>query len=236
MGLVFEKTEQVTRTVTTGSQARLVQGCAITKSAPGNRESVWVRGDTTIILGCHPEGPEHETEGTCAEWTLEVSPSLLRRATDATLVICCEREYGGLHSGIQGRFAHIFVNDQKVDLVHLLVIPEGHTDYFYRQSERLFWTVAPMRNCNTVYRFGVPIPFLNAKQPVTVRITIDPQVAWDIDYLALIVNHERKKLRAWIPTTLGTVGGFALGTAWDVLVPAEMLKALFERLGSVFGG
>lgn len=231
-----EQVEQVGRVVASGSQGALHSGCAITKHTHGTQPEVWVRSDTTLIIGCHPDGPEKETEASTVEWTLPIDKSQIATATEAALVVCCERVHGGLHSPRQGATAYVFVNGQQVDLIPLLAIPDGYTDYHHREAHPEYSTISPIRNCNTVYRFSIAVPTLKTQSSVMVRLQLDAQARWDIDYIALIVNYTKRRLRPWVHSVIGAVAGFVAGQLWNLVIPEQTWKSLFHRLGSFIGG
>ena len=233
MNFLYEQIEEVIRLTPVGTQATLKKGFATTKSNRGNQPEAWVRSDTTIILGCHPSGSEMETQPSIADWKFEVSPSLLARATETAIVIGCERIHGGLHSGRYGATAQIHVNEHVVDLIPLVVMPEGHNDYFHREVHPELSTIPLLRNCNTIYRFGVPISFLRETTPVVVSITVDPGVKWDIDYMTLIIICSRKRLHSRVQAIFAATGGFIASQILDALVPDGIWKSLFEHLRSL---
>jgi hypothetical protein len=226
-GRFFEDVTVMEPLISKGSEGKVVQGCAIKRDSPGPGQESWVGRDTTLILGCHPDGSSKETEPSAADWTFLIDKRLKSTMDGALVLVGCDRLQGGLHSQRPGARAQVLVNDRVVDDVGLCVIPENHTDYFHRVSSQGIPDVRQIRYCETKYSFSVPADFLNnsdegsVTSPVQTRVSLvlEKGVRWDIDYVVLAVKRTRRKLKSWVVavlfTIVGAVAGLVLTELWN---------------------
>jgi len=208
----FEEVHEIEPIVSKGSEGKVTQGCAIKKGSHGAGQESWVARNTTLILGCHPEGSSKEIEPSAAEWTFSIDTRIKSNIDGAVVIVCCDRRQGGLHSEKLGALVHVKVNDCEVDIIGLKEKPKGYTDFFHRVTNQDIPDVRQIKHCGTKYSFSVPVDFLNCRSDVDIGhekviLVIDKETRWDIDYVVLVVNHTRKKVRSWVIAVIFTIFG-----------------------------
>lgn len=171
-----------------GTAATVETGVAATLTTGANLPSYWFSGDSTLVLGVSPSGPGLPPTETVARWDLTVDASAVSRSQRAFLVLACLRYFGGLHSYREGARADIWLNDRQVDGFALKIIPPGHTDYFHRPPLPDVPCIADFRDCQTLYAWPVQKTSLHSDRPQTVRVRLQPDVHWDVDFVALLLQ------------------------------------------------
>ena len=175
-----------------GSSANILSGLGQTKNNLVGADIGWFAGDSTIII----DGLDMETgqklHHVIATWEIPVDPKIIDRALHGFLVITCLRQFGGLHTEEKGQSVSIYLNEQQIDLFGLEVIPEGHTDYFHRQNRQLdpHWlsSLDPfLASCMTIYHWPIFDVHLVSPQAQIVKVVLESQAYWDIDYVALLL-------------------------------------------------
>ena len=136
-------------------------------------------------------------------------------------MIACVRELGGLH-GKKDKKANIFLNDYPRDQVGLGRQWTGY-DYEHRPSKvpslpQLRDIDPILSSCATIYSWTVHSEHLNEVGRQLARIVVDPEVRWDIDYVALVLCRPRRALRAWVGQTLLVMLGAIIGSIATILL------------------
>lgn len=210
--LLLNYVEDATPTIVHGSTGTVKQGYAMTrKNYIGHHPEEWVSRDTTFLLGCNPEGPDQKPERCAAEWVLPVNPSLVSRSHSASLIICCDRAQGGLHTPNKNDSARIFVNNQSADKVKFKEFLSAHGDYFHRVVYQDIPKISLIESCGTVYLFNFPVAFLTKSGTERVSISLDPRTGWDIDYVVLLLKHTQRRMRPWVVALIFTILGAIFG-------------------------
>jgi hypothetical protein len=170
------------------------------------------------------------------------------------LSIGCVRHYGGLHSSVYNSGAGVAINGRALDYINLRVRPDENSDYFHRPPPpRGAPDLPPFNACATVYIWPVPRPLLDSDSThQLVTVTIDPHVAWDIDYIGFIcdapprifisyshmdariaIDLKRKLvdlgISTWIDTEEIKVGGSLIAHIQDGLSRVQFVCALLSR-------
>ncbi len=220
MSFFLESVEDVRHFSRSGSAAVVTHGTAVTKHNRGVCPPGWASRDTTLILGCDPETGRAQ-EPTSAHWTFRIEDELIRKASCAVLLICCDRDQAGLHTQNRGAQARVSVNADELDLIGLTNIPEGHDDYFHQVAHQDRPAVPLIANCGTVYSFNIPVSFLREACSQEIEVSTDAGVCWDIDHVVLVITRAKQRIRTWIVTLLLAVIG-AIVTAmatdgWQIL-------------------
>jgi hypothetical protein len=180
-----------------GSQAKVEKGVAFTRRNPGDCRMDWFAGNSTAILGLAREpNSEHAGPPTIAIWEMALDPELVARTRSGYLVIACERVFGGLHTQERGAIARVYLNDESRDVIGLKSVRPGHSDYFHRVAVtpeiRSIW---PISTCQTVYWWPIHKHHLVSSGHQIVRVEIDGNVAWDIDYVTLVLEVTSRTFR-----------------------------------------
>lgn len=210
----FEAKEQLSPLIATGSSGDLKQGCGLSKKNRGKAPPAWVGRDTTLILGCNPDGDAQQEQSiSTAEWVFPVTRRLASKAHGAVLVVACDRRQAGLHSPRFGAVARVLVNDNEVDIAGLRERPQGHDDYFHRVTHQEIPPVPVIKNSGTLYSFNVPPEFLSRDDTEKISISVDPGVRWDIDHIVLVMKHTEERIRPWLVAVIFSVLGAFIGAA-----------------------
>jgi hypothetical protein len=178
-----------TTSVVQGSSYVAAEGSLSTVSAPGLHRPGFFSGATTVILGGDEDDPVFHAP-TTATWLVPIRREALGSARAAYLLIGCVRFFGGLHSRLYNAAASIKVNGSSIDLINLRIRPDQNYDYFHRPPGLPHVpNLAPFDKCATVYSWSIPLQHLDiTKVQQFITITIDPHVAWDIDYIGIVCN------------------------------------------------
>lgn len=194
-----------------GSDAHILSGLGQTKKNLITANIGWFAGDSTIIIDGLDIETRTKAHEVIATWEIAVDPRIIDRASHGFLVITCLRQFGGLHTGVKGQLVSIFLNEQQIDLFGLHITPEGHTDFFHRQNRELdpHWlsNLDPiLASCMTIYHWPILNTHLVSSQAQIVKVVLESQAYWDIDYVALLLcESQSEKSQAEIPrmTTCG---------------------------------
>ena len=120
-------------------------------------------------------------------WDLNVPKEILKDLIDMTLKIETVRTHGMLHSPERGKIAKIFVNNKPVDKIKL-VKEHPHGEDYGVDSRR-------------------PIPIFRfidrANETQTIKIEVDNNALWDIDYITLEPIIKRME---WKPGAILVIG------------------------------
>ena len=184
-----------------GSEGRCEVGGIATRTKPHSCEK-WLSGKSTIILG---QGPAAVHSPTIVSWHIPVEPAIAQAAAYAWLLVACRRTHGGLHTQVRGRVAKISVNGRLHDTIGLMHVPDGHTDYFHRLSQPpQLPNLLPVTGCPTVYSWALEKSMVRPSGSQKIRLEVDPDVSWDIDYVALAfsVPRQERHLRAGVKQVL----------------------------------
>ena len=132
------------------------------------------------------------------------------------------RDLGGLH-GKEGKKANIFLNDHPRNQIGLGRNPSGYGDYEHRPSKdpslpQLKDIDPILSSCATIYTFTVHSEHLNKVGRQIARIIVDPEVRWDIDYVALVLCRSRRALRPWVRQILLVMLGAIIGSIATMLL------------------
>ncbi|MCA1621949.1 MAG: toll/interleukin-1 receptor domain-containing protein [Acidobacteria bacterium] len=171
-----------------GSDAKVERGRAVTAEAENSAPPYWFSGDTTITLGASKKKQDKLVGETVARWDMFVDPSAIHRCQRGFLVIACLRYFGGLHSYRKRARADIWLNEQQIDGFALSIIPPNHTDYFHRPPMPDVPCVSGFRDCQTVYAWPIQKNVLHPDGHQSVKVRIDRDVRWDIDFVALVLQ------------------------------------------------
>lgn len=171
-----------------GSAATIETGAAATLETGTVLPSYWFSGATTIILGVSTAAPGGLLGDTVARWDVTVELSASDRWQRGFLVFGCLRYFGGLHSHREGARADIWLNDCQVDGFALRIIPPNHTDYFHRPPLPDVPPVSGFRDCQTLYAWPILKNALLTDRLQTVRVKLQPDVRWDVDFVALLLQ------------------------------------------------
>lgn len=214
--ILFQAYEDVTCEKVRGSDRTVEKGVGWTVGNPGTCNPGWFVGETTTILGA--ENPEYGS--TIARWQLLMDPAVVGKCESGHLVISCERTHGGLHTRRWGAAARVSLNGHNRDLIGLKDIAAGHADFFHRLPDPpKLPPVWPVSGCATVYSWPVDKRHLVTSGSQVVEIELDKDVAWDIDYVCLIISRTSYQLReAWkqigyvlIGVVLGAIATIVVG-------------------------
>jgi hypothetical protein len=203
-----------------GSQATVEEGVAATRQKPLGCNERWFADSSTIILGSGEIKGETQVQDTVATWHVPVEPEIVRKVKSGFLIIACERPQGGLHTQEYGATAKVEINGNNRDIIGLKDIPPGHTDYFHRVPVPRIPDVWPISGCGTVYAWPIHPAHLQESGKQTVRVEIDRNVSWDIDYvlLALTTDVSFLQIPSWLEKLIYALIGAALGAIAKVLI------------------
>lgn len=167
-----------------GSSYSLQTGIASTLSQKNGCNDGWFRGKTTVILGSGGiKGGKHEK--TKARWNIRTDFCSREKLQKGYLFIGCVRKFGGLHSRNFGAQVDILLNESSIDNFSLMLMPEGHTDYFHRPTHPDLPRFGQIAECETKYTWTLrKCELLENIQTVT--IVIDNETSWDIDYVGFL--------------------------------------------------
>jgi hypothetical protein len=183
---------------TLGSEARELEGLSVTKQTGGECPPYWFSGESTIILGRSPKSNEVQECETRAGWIVTMDAASVQHFQRGFIILGCLRFFGGLHSLKFNTRADIFFNDQRIDGFALRIIPREHSDYFLRIPVPTLPEIGTISGCQTLYVWPLQRDdlALNGMQKINVRI--DPEVRWDIDYVAIVVLARRLTPRVFL--------------------------------------
>jgi len=192
------KHEPWSTAVCRGSSVVVESGHAVTLANAGAVAEYWLSGETTAILGAAPLQPEGIDDSTTAHWNITLDPSNIQHFSRGFLIVACLRRFGGLHSVVVNSRADVWLNQSRIDGFALRVIPAEHSDYFHRPAVPDNPQVAGFLDCQTIYAWPILKPSLNVNGSQRVRVRIDKQVRWDVDYVALTYLMEPKQHRVFL--------------------------------------
>ncbi|MCZ7385734.1 MAG: hypothetical protein O8C63_13460 [Candidatus Methanoperedens sp.] len=164
----------------------------------------------TLIIGVNPESEDdNEWKGGWAEWHFKIDKKVIGSLSSAYLKISTIRTHGGLHSTKvgdmrgYGKKAEIYINEKKLDTLDLVTKTEFGEAY-------------------GISRVG-PYPIIDYihSPDIIVKLKVDPLVAWGIDEIRLELIQKTKKLRPWIYTFIGIVGGFLLRIIYEKMIKSN---------------
>ena len=218
--IFFEEIMEVRPHTVQGSKAKVEIGVGNTMKDPGNCDDGWFVGDSTIILGAGGIETGYLGE-TAASWEMLVEPSLIEQCCGGYLVVACERTHGGLHTSRKGALVRVMLNGNNRDSIGLMDKPAGHTDYFHRLPQPpQIPNVWPIEACATVYSWPVDKRHLKASGQQTVRVELEKDIAWDIDYVSIVMIKKSHRMReACKQVGYLILGAFFGGIATYVISP-----------------
>lgn len=204
-----------------GSQAVVDEGIAATRRNSRCCDERWFAGSSTIILGADGADNKKSHTRTVATWLLPVDPQLIGKIKSGYLIIGCERSQGGLHTNEYGATATVGLNGNNRDLIGLKDIPPGHSDYFHRVAIPKLPDFWPISGCGTIYAWPVHAYHLNSTGNQSVRVEIEPNVSWDIDYVVLVLSAEVLffQFPGWLEKLFFALLGAILGAMAKNLIP-----------------
>ncbi len=173
--------------VVNGRDAILDDGVAVTKPGIDGPPEYWFSGDSTIILGAADAERRRGQGSTVAHWDIDTYPEIVRRFGRGFVLIACLRYFGGLHSTRKNSRANVWLNDAQIDGLALRVVPENHSDFFHRPPLPDVSAITSFRDCQTIYAWPFQRDALSARRSQAVRVAIERDVRWDIDYVALLI-------------------------------------------------
>lgn len=175
-----------------GSSFSTVTGPAHTLTDNTACDEGWFSGPSTIILG-HGTTKSNNFSKTIAKWEIKTEYLFKNKIKYGYILIGCIRHFGGLHSSEYGSIVEIFFNSKKIDIFSLMTIPEGYTDYFYKQCSNNIPFIPITKILSNIYIWSIDNNLFDTEtQDLT--ITIDSHACWDIDYIGItwaedILNH-----------------------------------------------
>ncbi|NQZ65013.1 hypothetical protein [Crocosphaera sp.] len=161
---------------TIGSSCHHISGVVSTKSSP-NHHNNNLFDETTVILG--------KKEVTKASWKIPMESKYIEGFERGYLTIAARRTFAGLHSKRCGAKVLIELNNKSVDTFELLIIPEGHTDYFHKNVKLTQTNIGEPLKHHTIYIWPITKEHLMTPSDQTITVTIEKDVYWDIDYVAI---------------------------------------------------
>lgn len=210
LNFLYETETEPHQWVLPGSQAASVDGFAATRRNPRDFDPGFFNSSSTLILGSR-EGPS------AAQWEFHIDSSSVRDAQGGYLVVACERVHGGLHTKEYEKAARILFNRRQKDYIRLKAVADQHTDYFHRPVGPDLPKVWPISFCATVYAWPLSKEDFVSGQSQTVGITLDSHVLWDIDYVGVVINRSRRKLREGVKEVIFLIIGAILGALASLL-------------------
>ena len=183
----------------TGETASIATGGSVTEATGIECPPYWFSGPSTIVLGRSPKPAPDPTTITVASWEIAVDPDTIASTERAFVVFACIRNFGGLHTLKEGGWAWIWLNDHCVDAFRLLVRAPGHSDFFHRPPVPHLPDGFVFSDCQTVYAWPVTRRTLADGPVQRLRVQIDPDVRWDIDYVAIIIAKGAHNATAFPP-------------------------------------
>ena len=171
-----------------GADAKLESGVAVSARAPGDSPPYCFSGRTTIIIGGRPNAKEELPAESIASWEIPVDPPSIRNASRGFLVVACMRYFGGLHSARIHARVDIWLDDQQVDGFALRIMPPDHSDYFHRVPIPDLPKLPPFAPCQTIYAWPLRKEDLAPLSRHRVRVRLERDVRWDVDYVSLLVH------------------------------------------------
>lgn len=169
--------------VVSGSTCSIQSGIVSTSAQKNGCHDGWFRGTTTAILG---SDDQERYEKTQACWQIDTNCDSLKKFQRGYVVIGCIRRFGGLHSSRFGAQVDIILNGRPIDNFSLMIIPDGHTDYFHRVPPPNLPDIKPISACETLYTWSIQKSDLNEKNHQIVTVVIEREISWDIDYVGLL--------------------------------------------------
>ncbi|WP_319587870.1 ATP-binding protein [uncultured Desulfobulbus sp.] len=169
-----------------GKAVALKSGVASTLNKLNGCSKTWFSGDMTVILGAGEIRNKKNAGRTTGTWSIQIDSEYLDNYQKGYLVIGCLRFFGGLHSAHYGAKVEVLVNDKYIDGFSLMVKPPEHTDYFHRIPHANLPDIWPLTACRTLYTWPLHKNSLNLNGLQNITVTIDKEVSWDIDYVAII--------------------------------------------------
>ena len=168
-----------------GSERDLHSGGGVTAATSLDCPSYWFSGETTVILGGWPAVGSLGRAETIASWSVFIDSFAASHSDGGYLIVGCRRYFGGLHSRRSGSRADIWFNDRQLDGFGLFVRADQHSDYFHRVPAGAISLPAPFKRCETLYTWPLRPEQLRVGDPQVVRIRLDADVRWDIDYVGI---------------------------------------------------
>jgi len=213
IGSVTEANDDWRKTVVLGGSGKVIAGYAQTQAMPGPCSPGWFSGESTLILGVEAKPKELSTTVTQIEWHIPVPPSDMKGYDAGFMVIATKRVFGGLHSAVFGAKVDVFLNDITKEDFKLEVIPPQHSDYFHRPIiPDSLPRIAPLDRCGTIYAWPLDEHDLNLTSPnQIVRVRTGRNATWDVDYVAIVLNVRRRRLRGTVWRTAEVVAAAILG-------------------------
>ncbi|MCX6600711.1 MAG: hypothetical protein NT025_04020 [bacterium] len=190
--LLFVKRPRYCTRECSGDSGQVLSGDAASRKKPQVSREEWLH-EHTLIVGWN----SHDKE-TTVQWHLEFLPSDIQRSECGHLIVACDRVQGGLHSSKWGTHSRVVMNECPVDVIGLKTRPQEHDDFFFRPMlapgvlELLRQTGHEWSNSvsasGTIYAWPISSAYLDHKGTQTVVIGVEPEVAWDIDHVCLILQ------------------------------------------------
>jgi hypothetical protein len=181
-----------------GTEAHVAEGLSVTLQTGRECPSYWFSGESTIVLGRSPNPDEARSCETRADWILTMDASSVQHFRRGFIIIGCLRFFGGLHSERFNSRADVLFNDQRIDGFALRIIPPEHSDYFLRIPVPVLPEIGPLSGCQTLYVWPLLRDHLALSGIQRVSVRIDPEVRWDIDYVAIAALSGRTTPRVFL--------------------------------------
>jgi hypothetical protein len=210
LSFLYETETEPYQWVLPGSQAASIEGFAATRQSPRDFDPGFFNTNSTLILGSR-EGPS------AALWEFHIDSSSFSDAQSGYLVVACERVHGGLHTKEYGKAAQILFNQRQKDYIRLKAVADQHIDYFHRPIVPDLPKLWPISFCATVYAWPLNKEDFVPGQSQTVAINLDSRVLWDIDYVGVVINRSKRKLREGVKEVIFLILGAILGAVASLL-------------------
>lgn len=232
--------------IVAGSSAQLVEGVMGTLADPEEHPLGSFSGSSTAILGGANYAVMSRIDRTSAEWMIDLELAPADMVLRVHLVVACLRHYGGCHCQTRNQRARVALNGVPTEHFRLATIPPTHDDYFYRPPVPAIPLPHEIAVCQTVYVWPVLSERLAMRGPQVVRITIDPMVRWDIDYIGFVYEVEPQpdydfalsfagEDRAYVEKVAELLRENGTTVFYDLHVQADLWGAnLYEHLTEVY--
>jgi len=181
-----------------GSQRRLESGEAVTAETSVGCPPFWFQGPSTTILGRAPTLKSAGKSETVASWRIPTDRFAVAHATGCHVLVGCQRQFGGLHSKRRGARVDVWLNEHHIDGFGLLIRPPNHSDYFHRASPAFIPVGPRFRACDTLYSWAVRPDQLSIGESQRIRVRLDSDVRWDIDYVGFQLAIRASKHRVFL--------------------------------------
>jgi len=168
-----------------GSEAQITEGLSVTLQTGHACPRYWFSGESTVVLGRSPKPDDGRARETGAAWDIAMDAASVQHFRRGFIIIGCLRFFGGIHSERFNSRADVFFNDQRIDGFALRVVPPEHSDYFLRIPVPVLPEIGPICGCPTLYVWPLQRDDLALSGIQRVSVRIDPEVRWDIDYVAI---------------------------------------------------